>query len=418
MKLSYVAAGILVILILASVGVLLETQTQEPETIPQPTTFEIAGIIKLPVVFDSPTPKPSSTLPPILPTPTTGVAVPTQAQASNRSHLVQRGETLFRIAQNYGVTTDSILSANNLTNGDVIFAGQLLSIPTLPESTIVPLVAINDLPTQTPYRLGIFAPPASPTVPAMEMLNGMSLDTLIVFPASVQIHVQEIYAHGQTVGRNPHAFSKLGDSTIENPHFLDRFDTGTYNLGLYQHLEPTVQHYAGSYSRRSIAVRRSLHSWSVFDPLWADGRFCLPNENILACELRVHNPSAIFIRLGANDVGVPDSFESNMRRIVEYCIENGVIPLLGTKADRNEGAGNINNDIVRQIAEDYQVPLWDFDLVAATLPGRGLGRDNVHMTTFFEYDYTLATAFERGYGVHNLLALLTLDAVRRETQTR
>ncbi len=394
---SYLAAGFLVTLILASVGIFLKTQTQKPVFSSQlaPTIVESSELIKSALTIALPT---SSTR-----------TQPTQ------SHQVQQGETLDRIAQNYGVSTDAILTTNNLTNRDVIFAGQTLIIPASLESTHIPL---DVFPSQTPYRLGIFAPPASATMPVMEMLNGMSLHTLIVFPPSVQEHVQEIYSYGQAVGRNPHAFSKLGDSTIENPHFLDRFDTGMYNLGLYQHLEPTVQHYAGSYSRHSIAVQRGLHSWSVFDPLWADSRSCLPNESILACEIRVHNPSIIFIRLGANDVGVPDSFEHNMRRIIEHCIENGVIPLLGTKADRNEGAGNINNNIVRKIAEEYQVPLWDFDLVAGTLPGRGLGRDNVHMTTFFEYDYTLATAFERGYGVHNLLALLTLDAVRREIQTR
>lgn len=266
--------------------------------------------------------------------------------------------------------------------------------------------------------LGILAPTVTPTFtatpPLPEAVNGVPLSDLIVMPPETRRHVREIYAQGQSLGRNPRAFSKLGDSTIENPHFMDRFDTGTYNLGDYVGLQGVIDHFSGSFARYSIAVRRGLHSWSVFDPIWAVDPACTASENVLECEIRVHNPSMIFIRLGSNDVGVPDSFERNLSRAVEYALENGVIPLLGTKADRHEGSSNINNEIIRRVAARYNVPLWDFDLVAGTIPGRGLTTDNVHMTTFFAHDYTQPEAFRRGYGVHNLLALIMLDTVWRE----
>jgi hypothetical protein len=67
-----------------------------------------------------------------------------------------------------------------------------------------------------------------------------------------------------------------------------------------------------------------------------------------------------------------------MRQIVEFTITNNVVPVLGTKADRIEES-NINNEIVRRLAAEYQIPLWDFDLVAETLPNRGLGADEVHL---------------------------------------
>jgi hypothetical protein len=141
---------------------------------------------------------------------------------------------------------------------------------------------------------------------------------------------------------------------------------------------------------------------------------CLPNEAVLNCELRVQNPSIVFIRLGSNDVGVPDSFDKNMRKTVELALANGIIPILGTKADRHEGGDNLNNNIIRQIAADFTLPLWDFDLLAATLPGRGLDQDGIHMTTFYAHDYTSPIAFERGHGLHNLTALIVLDKVWRE----
>lgn len=44
-------------------------------------------------------------------------------------HTVARGETLFRIAQSYGVTMNSIVQANVLSNPEVIYPGQMLIIP-------------------------------------------------------------------------------------------------------------------------------------------------------------------------------------------------------------------------------------------------------------------------------------------------
>ena len=212
------------------------------------------------------------------------------------------------------------------------------------------------------------------------------------------------------MGRNCRPFAKVGDSTIETDHFLSRFDSGPYNLGAYTALQGVIVHFRGSFARDSTAVRTGLHSWTTFDPAWADKNVCLPNESPIACEFRQHNPAIVLIRLGSNDVGVPAMYDQNMRQIVQYAIDNSVIPVLGTKADRHEGS-NQNNDILRQIAADYQIPLWEFDIVAGTLPGRGLDVDGVHMSTFYAHDYTLPEAFQRGHAMHNLTALLMLDAL-------
>jgi LysM repeat protein len=55
-----------------------------------------------------------------------GVA-PALAQAT--THVVQPGENLFRIALRYGVSVDSIMAANNLTNPNFVYSGQVLTIP-------------------------------------------------------------------------------------------------------------------------------------------------------------------------------------------------------------------------------------------------------------------------------------------------
>lgn len=52
-----------------------------------------------------------------------------EAEAASISHLVEPGETLFRIAVRYGLSTQSIAQANDITNYDLVFAGQYLTIP-------------------------------------------------------------------------------------------------------------------------------------------------------------------------------------------------------------------------------------------------------------------------------------------------
>jgi hypothetical protein len=233
-------------------------------------------------------------------------------------------------------------------------------------------------------------------------------------PDRVKAHMRAIYARGQALGNNPRAFSKMGDSTIENPYFLAPFDGSAYKLGEYAYLKPVIDYFAGSYGRHSMAVRVGLHSWSMLNSMWADKTNCQPNESPAACEFRLHKPVIVLIRLGANDYEAGKFFESNMRQIISYTVASGVIPVLGTKADRWKDPENEYNGILRRLAAEYEIPLWDFDLVAQTLPGSGLGEDQVHMTAMWQYDYTRPETWKYGHNVHNLTALIMLDKLWRE----
>ena len=51
------------------------------------------------------------------------------AAASGRTHVVATGESLSKIAQRYGTTTDAIVRANNITDPNRVRAGQTLTIP-------------------------------------------------------------------------------------------------------------------------------------------------------------------------------------------------------------------------------------------------------------------------------------------------
>ncbi|MCZ7540426.1 MAG: LysM peptidoglycan-binding domain-containing protein [Anaerolineae bacterium] len=221
--------------------------------------------------------------------------------------------------------------------------------------------------------------------------------------------VREIFERGQARGNNAHAFSKVGDCNSELPFFLGRFDSGDYDLGPYAYLQPAIDYFAGSFGRQSMAVWTGSHAWSVLDPTWANPALCLPGETPLGCEFRLHRPSVVLIRLGTNEAYSPALFEQHLRAIIEYSIEQGVIPLLGTKADQLEGSDHIN-DIVRQLAAEYEVPLWDFGRVASTVPGRGLREDGFHMT-WYPLTYGDPRALQAGHSVHNLAALIALHTV-------
>ena len=256
-------------------------------------------------------------------------------------------------------------------------------------------------------------PEPSPTPLGPQDINGIPLTTIAPMDAATAANVRAIYERGQELGRDPNAFSKLGDSTLLNPHFLGPFDLGDYTLGDFGHLQPTIDRWRGSFERHGIGTHFGLHSWTVFDPMWADEEWCEAGEHLLACEVRLQNPSVLFVRLGSNDAGAPSGFRFNVKEVIEYAIDNGIIPIIGTKADRFEGS-NENNDILRALAAEYHVPLWDFDRLADTLPGRGLDTDQVHLIIDeLPHDFTDPAAFQRGHAMQDLSALITLDQVRR-----
>ena len=294
--------------------------------------------------------------------------------------------------------------------------------PATPIPTDEPATETPHTPSEEKDAVSETAVPPTPTVPPTavptpaptDFVNDIPVSEIVILPPETAVHIQEIFAQGQEYGRNAHAFSKLGDSAVLVDSFLTRFDDPTkYTLGEWSFLQPTIDYYAGSFRRYGVATRVGLSSWGVMDPTWANKEFCNPNEVMLACEIRLFNPSVLLIHLGTNDIGEAETFETNMRTIVEFCIMQGIIPILATKADRFEGDDNHNNQILIDLAAEYQVPLWDFDAVAETLPGRGLDEDQIHLTKSLTNDYTNPDIWNSGYPVSDLTALLMLDAVRQ-----
>ncbi len=103
--------------------------------------------------------------------------IPASAQDNSQStqtvHVVQRGENLYRIALHYGVSMDSIIQANNITDPTRIFAGQQLVIPNF-DST--PATVENPLVAGTPiYHTVVYGD----TVQSIAQQYGMTPDQLM-----------------------------------------------------------------------------------------------------------------------------------------------------------------------------------------------------------------------------------------------
>jgi LysM repeat protein len=80
-----------------------------------------------------------------------------------KNHIVQRGDTLFRIALSYGTTYPQLQRANCMGSSTIIYTGQRLWVPNVPTRTPIPgITNIPDLPTSTNTAL----PTATTVIPS------------------------------------------------------------------------------------------------------------------------------------------------------------------------------------------------------------------------------------------------------------
>lgn len=184
---------------------------------------------------------------------------------------------------------------------------------------------------------------------------------------------RELYLTGIAMENDPSTFSKIGDCQSEPAVFFGIYDDPNLVFtGSNINFQTTLDQFSGSFSRDSVAVVNGMTVASVFSPLWAQNSNCEGNESPLACEIRLHNPSIAIISLGTNwPAGALADFEINLRRIVEFNISEGVLPVLATKADFAD-EDNLINLAMATVAYEYDIPLWNFWLTVQHLPNHGI----------------------------------------------
>jgi hypothetical protein len=232
-------------------------------------------------------------------------------------------------------------------------------------------------------------------------------------------NLRDIYLLGQSLGNNSRAFSKIGDSDTWTPRFFQPISDGDYDLGSYGYLQDVITYFSPSDSFSGVghAAFPGFMAQAIVDPLWADPGACHPDESPLACEYRLHRPSVALIMVRTwwiTPDGPGSSYDLALRRIVEYSIQQGVIPVLSTQPHLSSPwpPEESMNPLIRQVAADYNVPLWDLWATTEPLPSHGVNA-NYHLnwapddrTTYFLNPY-----FRYGETRRNLEALMVLHEI-------
>jgi hypothetical protein len=275
---------------------------------------------------------------------------------------------------------------------------------------------------------------AQPPIPPDPVLGELDLWAIAEidlesFPLIPEIgtYAQAVYLDGLEQGNNPHTFVKVGDCMTHNPYFLIPIGETNYDLGEYADLQATIDYFMtddlDSFSRESQAAAGGFNSASILDSLWANPEFCEAGESPLSCEFRHMTPSIALIMFGTNDVYYlpEDQFDYFMRSIVIETLQNNTLPVLSTFPHRPEFPEKslLYNQIVANIATEYELPLINLWLALESLPYQGVDpEDPTHMTTPAESEavcYFVGENLEAGFTVRNLLTLQTLDAILKAT---
>ena len=219
-----------------------------------------------------------------------------------------------------------------------------------------------------------------------------------VLPNYVSDNMKQIYQRGIENGNNPQAFSIFGDCHSLPEVFLGVFDTDPNFVKTFDSsVQETVSNFQGSFDRYSPTVKIGTTEGALLWPLWNDNEEgkCEPNENAVDCELRVHKPSIVFIRVGTH---YESRNEQYLIRIIENLLDKGVVPIIVTKADNRELDERINETLVK-LAAQYDLPVWNFWASVQHLDTKGIDPDD---------DMYLA---DEAYEIHKIDGIKVLDLV-------
>ncbi len=274
--------------------------------------------------------------------------------------------------------------------------------------TFVASVSRSPNPTATPAATATVTPSATPALPAYPNLIFPGIDRL-----------RRIYEAGRHGGIQSGIFSKVGDSLTANGIFLAPFGTGNYVLGEYGYLQGVIDFFSREYAREgnsfvniSLAAKVGWRAEDVLDP--ANVLLpCAALETPLDCEYRTVDPAIAVILLGTNDAAAPTGlYEESMRTIIARTLEYGIIPILTTLPDLEGKDIEPYNVFLRDLANQWDIPLIDLSAALEPLPRHGLAPDGIHLSwvepAVFEPRY-----LQHGMTVRNLLTLQALDAVWR-----
>lgn len=252
-------------------------------------------------------------------------------------------------------------------------------VRSLPSPTAVPsrvqlssVQFFTAVPSRTPRPATIALPSPKPSLTPDPSIQSFDLDAWKEQPVipTVDPSISAIYEYGQRLGNDPNAFSIFGDCQTRPEEFFGVFETDEAVVArLSPELQEVVETFRGSFTRESATSQDGTTPGSLLWTQWHRGEYgCTFAETPVECELRVHRPSFVIIQVGTH-------FESRnteyLREIILQLMDEGVVPILATKADNREKDERINRDMW-MLASEYDLPLWNFWAAVSDLPNRGL----------------------------------------------
>ncbi len=267
----------------------------------------------------------------------------------------------------------------------------------------------------------------APTLPA-----AIPVDDLSKYPVlpTVTDYSRQIYETGIRMGNNPGVFSKIGDCmTADNELFLGKFGMDRYNLGNYRYLQPVIDYYSkvplygkqqNSWVAHSVAAYKGFNAGSVEDSTWADPTYCSADDTPLSCEYNLAKPGVALIMFGTSDVVnlTLVEFDFYLRLVIHDTIAHGVVPLMSTfPGDPYYKEKTLQiNQIILQVAHEYNVPSLNLWGALQPLPGHGRNAGSMYLSRLLDTDVANfnQTNLQYGYTLRNLLTIQALDILWRD----
>ena len=241
-----------------------------------------------------------------------------------------------------------------------------------PASSPTMTTASGSLPSSTWTDILSAMPAVTPTptpLPDELALNPDEWKSWPVQPILTR-RIAEIYERGQELGNNPQAFSIFGDCQSKPEVFMGVYETDLDVVAeLPSQLQETVANFTGSFNRESPTIKDATTVAGLLNPLWHEGKYtCAMDETPVKCELRIHQPSFVFINTGTHWVTRNQEY---LETIIQQLLEAGVVPIMATKAD-DRYQGEKTNQALAIMAVQYDIPLWNYWAEALILPDHGV----------------------------------------------
>ena len=264
-----------------------------------------------------------------------------------------------------------------------------------------------------------------------------SLPVIPLIDASMQSHLQSVYRLGQLLGERPNVFMKVGDSNSTLTSYLDPFGSADYHpatadffgfppgafTSIVDYFRATPIDPAGlnSFDHASAAT---YFGWSTTDLLTPGERGFSPwlninvNDSPLQAEIDQTKPAIALVMIGTAEIQFqnPTQYQANITAIAQTLLSQGIIPVLSTLPEIEfadptlPGRVSQYNQIIANVADELNIPLWNLWVGLAPLPSFGIGADHVHLTVSPDGDSpTGAADIVFGMNYRNLTALATLN---------